>query len=121
MPTVAWLARVKPSHRTATLEHVTGTCPGISLADQANSRPGTRRTATRSERGRPERARRPAPLLLHELAAAGTVTAAGPHPRRPEGIHITDNAIIPLKERVVDPRYDPLFKLARRIAARRGR
>jgi succinate dehydrogenase / fumarate reductase iron-sulfur subunit len=28
----------------------------------------------------------------------------------PEGIHITDNAIIPLKERVVD-RHDPLFKL----------
>jgi succinate dehydrogenase / fumarate reductase, iron-sulfur subunit len=39
----------------------------------------------------------------------------------PEGIHITDNAIIPLKERVVDRRYDPLFKLARRIAARRRR
>ena len=38
----------------------------------------------------------------------------------PEGIHITDNAIIPLKERVVDRRYDPLFKLARRIAARRA-
>jgi succinate dehydrogenase / fumarate reductase iron-sulfur subunit len=39
----------------------------------------------------------------------------------PESIHITDNAIIPLKERVVDRRYDPLFKLARRIAARRRR
>ena len=26
----------------------------------------------------------------------------------PEDIHITDNAIIPLKERVVDDRYDPL-------------
>jgi succinate dehydrogenase / fumarate reductase, iron-sulfur subunit len=39
----------------------------------------------------------------------------------PEGIHITDNAIIPLKERVVDRRYDPLFKLARRIAAWRRR
>ncbi|NOT32894.1 MAG: succinate dehydrogenase/fumarate reductase iron-sulfur subunit [Candidatus Eisenbacteria bacterium] len=26
----------------------------------------------------------------------------------PEGIHITDNAIIPLKERVVDRHYDPL-------------
>jgi succinate dehydrogenase / fumarate reductase iron-sulfur subunit len=33
----------------------------------------------------------------------------------PEGIHITDNAIIPLKERVVDRRYDPLFALARRL------
>ena len=29
----------------------------------------------------------------------------------PEGIHITDNAIIPLKERVVDRAYDPLTKL----------
>jgi succinate dehydrogenase / fumarate reductase iron-sulfur subunit len=36
----------------------------------------------------------------------------------PEGIHITDNAIIPLKERVVDRRYDPLFRLVR--WARRG-
>jgi len=32
----------------------------------------------------------------------------------PESIHITDNAIIPLKERVVDRRYDPLIKLLRR-------
>jgi len=39
----------------------------------------------------------------------------------PEGIHITDNAIIPLKERVVDRRYDPLLKLTRRIAGRRQR
>jgi succinate dehydrogenase / fumarate reductase iron-sulfur subunit len=37
----------------------------------------------------------------------------------PEGIHITDNAIIPLKERVVDRRYDPLVKLVRRIARRK--
>jgi succinate dehydrogenase / fumarate reductase, iron-sulfur subunit len=29
----------------------------------------------------------------------------------PEGIRITDNAIIPLKERVVDRAYDPLVKL----------
>ena len=33
----------------------------------------------------------------------------------PEGIHITDNAIIPLKERVVDERYDPLLRLVRRL------
>jgi succinate dehydrogenase / fumarate reductase iron-sulfur subunit len=32
----------------------------------------------------------------------------------PEGIKITDNAIIPLKERVVDRFYDPLFRLGRR-------
>jgi succinate dehydrogenase / fumarate reductase iron-sulfur subunit len=29
----------------------------------------------------------------------------------PEGIHITDNAIIPLKERVVDEYYDPVTRL----------
>jgi succinate dehydrogenase / fumarate reductase iron-sulfur subunit len=37
----------------------------------------------------------------------------------PERIHITDNAIIPLKERVVDDRYDPIVWLGRKI--RRGR
>ena len=31
----------------------------------------------------------------------------------PEHIHITDNAIIPLKERVVDRFYDPVMKLLR--------
>jgi succinate dehydrogenase / fumarate reductase iron-sulfur subunit len=39
----------------------------------------------------------------------------------PEGIRITDNAIIPLKERVVDRHYDPLFALARRLRRGRGR
>ena len=39
----------------------------------------------------------------------------------PEGIHITDNAIIPLKERVVDRKYDPIAWLARTIKARRSR
>jgi succinate dehydrogenase / fumarate reductase iron-sulfur subunit len=33
----------------------------------------------------------------------------------PEGIKITDNAIIPLKERVVDRRYDPLARLIQRL------
>ncbi len=33
----------------------------------------------------------------------------------PEGIRITDNAIIPLKERVVDEFYDPLLRLVRKI------
>ena len=36
----------------------------------------------------------------------------------PEGIHITDNGIIPLKERVVDDYYDPVAWLTRRV--RRG-
>jgi succinate dehydrogenase / fumarate reductase iron-sulfur subunit len=33
----------------------------------------------------------------------------------PEDIHITDNAIIPLKERVVDERYDPVLWVARKL------
>ena len=38
----------------------------------------------------------------------------------PEHITITDNAIIPLKERVVDEHYDPLGKLVRLFRGRRG-
>jgi succinate dehydrogenase / fumarate reductase iron-sulfur subunit len=37
----------------------------------------------------------------------------------PEGITITDNAIIPLKERVVDRFFDPLSRLFRVFAARK--
>ena len=36
----------------------------------------------------------------------------------PEHIKITDNAIIPMKERVVDRRYDPLVWLGRKIGIR---
>ena len=36
----------------------------------------------------------------------------------PEGIKITDNAIIPMKERVVDRKYDPLVWLGRKIFKR---
>src|SRR3712207_414380 len=36
----------------------------------------------------------------------------------PEHIKITDNAIIPMKERVVDRRYDPLVWLGRKIFRR---
>ena len=36
----------------------------------------------------------------------------------PEGITITDNAIIPMKERVVDRSYDPVHKLLRVIRGR---
>jgi succinate dehydrogenase / fumarate reductase, iron-sulfur subunit len=38
----------------------------------------------------------------------------------PEDIHITDNSIIPLKERVVDRKYDPIVWLANKIKARRS-
>jgi succinate dehydrogenase / fumarate reductase iron-sulfur subunit len=37
----------------------------------------------------------------------------------PEHIHITDNALIPLKERVVDRTYDPLVWLGRTIGRRK--
>jgi succinate dehydrogenase / fumarate reductase, iron-sulfur subunit len=37
----------------------------------------------------------------------------------PEHIKITDNALIPLKERVVDRRYDPLVWLGSKISRRR--
>jgi succinate dehydrogenase / fumarate reductase iron-sulfur subunit len=37
----------------------------------------------------------------------------------PEGIHITDNAIIPLKERVVDRSYDPIAWLGRKLKGRK--
>ncbi|HTW99153.1 MAG TPA: succinate dehydrogenase/fumarate reductase iron-sulfur subunit [Acidimicrobiales bacterium] len=36
----------------------------------------------------------------------------------PEHIHITDNAIIPLKERVVDARFDPVARIGRRLRRR---
>ena len=36
----------------------------------------------------------------------------------PEHIKITDNAIIPMKERVVDAHYDPVAWLGRKILGR---
>jgi len=39
----------------------------------------------------------------------------------PEDIAITDNAIIPLKERVVDRFYDPVMKLSRFFRSKKGR
>ena len=39
----------------------------------------------------------------------------------PEHIHITDNAIIPLKERVVDAAYDPVAWLGRKIRRKHNR
>jgi succinate dehydrogenase / fumarate reductase iron-sulfur subunit len=38
----------------------------------------------------------------------------------PEGIHITDNAIIPLKERVVSEYYDPVLWVLRKVTGRGG-
>ena len=39
----------------------------------------------------------------------------------PEGIHITDNALIPLKERVVGRKYDPLVWLGSKITRKQHR
>ena len=39
----------------------------------------------------------------------------------PEHIKITDNALIPMKERVVDRKYDPLARLQAKIVERRSR
>lgn len=38
----------------------------------------------------------------------------------PENIHITDNALIPMKERVVDQKYDPIVWLGKKIFRRQG-
>jgi succinate dehydrogenase / fumarate reductase iron-sulfur subunit len=38
----------------------------------------------------------------------------------PEDIKITDNAIIPLKERVVDQYFDPVAKLLRLLRGKNG-
>ena len=37
----------------------------------------------------------------------------------PEDIHITDNAIIPLKERVADSSYDPVMWLVNKVTGRK--
>jgi succinate dehydrogenase / fumarate reductase iron-sulfur subunit len=37
----------------------------------------------------------------------------------PEHIHITDNAIIPLKERVADRHWDPVRAVGRRLLGKR--
>ncbi len=39
----------------------------------------------------------------------------------PEGIKITDNAIIPMKERVVDRKYDPVVWLGSKVFKRSDR
>jgi succinate dehydrogenase / fumarate reductase, iron-sulfur subunit len=52
--------------------------------------------------------------LIHELAGIGycNITKCCTEVC-PEDIHITDNAIIPLKERVADRYYDPVMRLLR--------
>ncbi len=39
----------------------------------------------------------------------------------PEGITITDNAIIPLKERVIDQLFDPVTRMLRVLTGRKGK
>ena len=40
------------------------------------------------------------------------------HRGLPEDIHITDNSIIPLKERVVDDFYDPVSWFLRKLTGK---
>jgi succinate dehydrogenase / fumarate reductase iron-sulfur subunit len=73
-----------------------------------------------------------AELDMHPLSATGASTAARDagigycnitkccSEVCPEEIHITDNAIIPLKERVVDKHMDPLVWLGNKIGRRTG-
>ena len=49
--------------------------------------------------------------------ASATSPSAAPR-SAPEHIHITDNAIIPLKERVVTESYDPIVWLARKLTGK---
>jgi len=53
----------------------------------------------------------------------GSVTAISPNvaPRFVPSIQITDNGIIPLKERVVDDFYDPLGWIWRRLKKKSDR
>src|SRR3954462_11540822 len=72
-----------------------------------------------------------AELDMHPLAAKGAATAAKNAGTGfcnitkccsevcPEDIHITDNAIIPLKERVADRHFDPLVWLGSKISRRK--
>ncbi len=71
-----------------------------------------------------------AELDMHPLSAKGAATAAKNAGTGfcnitkcctevcPEDIHITDNAIIPMKERVADKLYDPLVWLGNKIGIR---
>src|SRR3984885_1664282 len=58
------------------------------------------------------------PMLKEELGLGYCNITKGWTEVCPEEIHITDNAIIPLKERVVDRYYDPLVWIARKIGGR---
>ena len=71
-----------------------------------------------------------AELDMHPLAAKGAATASRDagvgycnitkccSEVCPEDIHITDNAIIPVKERVADRHFDPLVWLGNKIGVR---
>ncbi len=58
--------------------------------------------------------------LLEAVHRACTTSTKGCSEVCPEGIHITDNALIPLKERVVDRKCDPLTWLRNTIRRRRA-
>src|SRR6266478_4144007 len=101
-----------------------GPRPGVSQVHRMLSLP---RRLSRSSRARQKGAvRRPAFLCSGRRPRNASARWTQPRGvaqrsawlgllRCPEEIRITDNAIIPLKERVVDEFYDPLTMLFRKI------
>ncbi len=93
------------------------------IRDHEENKPSVRRAAllraARRARDAPARHARPARATSARSSASGccNITKCCTEVC-PEDIHITDNAIIPLKERVVDARYDPIAWLGRKIARR---
>jgi len=55
---------------------------------------------------------------IHQDMASAIATSPSAARRCARGLHITDNAIIPLKERIVDSHYDPVAWLGRKITGR---
>ena len=95
--------------------------PGrLPRAARASDVRRVRRAAASRLRGRAgdasARHREPRPRSEARRTASATATSRNAAPRSvPESITITDNAIIPLKERVIDQLYDPVAKLFRML------
>jgi succinate dehydrogenase / fumarate reductase iron-sulfur subunit len=77
------------------------------------------------------RDQRPGEAAVHDPAVVAAPRADHDHPLRTYpvirdlvtdvGIKITDNAIIPMKERSADQRYDPLGRVVHSWRRRKGR
>ena len=111
------------------MTHATAPAAVPATLESAGGAPArTCRSGTTSSRGQHGRKEEVLEGEVHQ--ALGVVQAEDSEPESgdskishqevcPEEIHITDNAIIPLKERVVDEYYDPLTGLLRLIGLRK--